>query len=155
MDALAWSVLLLALVCFGVFVGWFARGWLKWRGRRLVVCPESGRGATLHVDALQAVGEVGERAGLHVKDCSRWPERSDCGQECLADVKAAPHECLVRTAVNEWCRDKHCAVCDEPVGSLRWWRREPALQDAAGHSRVHLSLPPIGNTPDTVILLTS
>jgi hypothetical protein len=55
------------------------------RGSHLVGCPETGELAEIELDATHAAltaafGEPRRR----VAACSRWPERRDCGQECLA-----------------------------------------------------------------------
>ena len=59
----------------------------KYMGTHLVQCPETGRVAALEVEAGRAalLAAVG-RKHLQVKDCSRWPERRDCPQECLRQV---------------------------------------------------------------------
>ena len=67
---------------------------------------------------------------LNLKDCSRWPEREGCGQECLAQIEKAPHECLVRTIVGDWYRDHACAVCGKSFGEISWSDHKPALMDS-------------------------
>ena len=54
------------------------------RGGREVLCPEIGNVAVIRIDALHAAisSAIGDPE-LQVSDCSRWPERRDCGQGCL------------------------------------------------------------------------
>jgi hypothetical protein len=86
-------VLLVLLVMFGLV---FGRAYLKWRGERIITCPENQRPAgvlvnTRHVLLMTLEG----KSDLRLKSCSRWPERKDCGQECLRQIEAAPEDCLV------------------------------------------------------------
>lgn len=95
--------------------------WWKFRGDRAVRCPENHRPAGVRVDAWHAAG------GLRLSDCSRWPEKAGCGQECLAEVAASPEDCLVRTIAARWYHGKHCAVCGIEIGAVEWGPSEPAL----------------------------
>jgi hypothetical protein len=86
-------VLLVLLVMFGLV---FGRAYLKWRGERIITCPENQRPAgvlvnTRHVLLMTLEG----KSDLRLKSCSRWPERKDCGQECLRQIEAAPEDCLI------------------------------------------------------------
>jgi Protein of unknown function (DUF1761) len=56
----------------------------RYRGSRAVVCPETREQVAVSLDALHAaVTGLSEKTDLHVADCTRWPTRSNCGQECL------------------------------------------------------------------------
>jgi hypothetical protein len=65
------------------------RVYLKFRGTRLVTCPETHRPAVVAVAArsmgLQAI--LNDPC-LHLSECSRWPMRQDCGQNCLRQIEA-------------------------------------------------------------------
>ncbi|HEY3204662.1 MAG TPA: hypothetical protein VGL03_13510 [Thermoanaerobaculia bacterium] len=67
-----------------------ARAYLKFRGTRVITCPETGCPAAVKVDMGHAArtSVVGETE-LRLESCSRWPERAGCGQECLAQIEAA------------------------------------------------------------------
>jgi hypothetical protein len=72
------------------------RTYLKFRGKRLVSCPETHQAATVRVAAGKAALEA--TAGnqeLRLSECSRWPERGNCPQGCLAQIEEAPKACLV------------------------------------------------------------
>jgi hypothetical protein len=121
--ALAIAVVTYALIFFG------AR-YRRYRGTRLVECPETGRAAAVHVNARRAAATPpGRPPELRLKDCSRWPEREDCGQECLSQIENAPHDCLVRTIVESWYREHPCAVCGKSFGEISWLEHKPALMD--------------------------
>ncbi len=110
-------------------VAWSAvREYFKFRGKRLVTCPETSEPAAVDVDAMHAgfsapTGEL----GLRLKDCNRWPERKDCGQQCLAQIEAAPEDCLVRTILTKGYAGKKCVICGSAFGAINWLDHKPAL----------------------------
>lgn len=123
-----WFLLVLAVVALGILGGRLARAWLRYRGERLITCPENLRPAGVHVDERQAaVGALKGAPLLRISACSRWPERQGCGQPCLAQIEAAPEACLVRNILAEWYRGKVCASCGQPFGEIRWDVQKPAL----------------------------
>jgi hypothetical protein len=79
---------------------------------------------------------------IRLKDCSRWPERKDCGQECLDDIEASPEDCLVRTILTQWYDGKKCALCDKTFGEINWLDRKPALMSLGNPSREWSEIPP-------------
>lgn len=56
----------------------------QFRSRRAVACPRDEQPAEIELDATRAAASaaVGNPV-LQVTDCTRWPERAGCGQECL------------------------------------------------------------------------
>jgi hypothetical protein len=69
------------------------RVYFSFRGSRLVTCPETHQAAMVEVDAesmgMQAI--LGKPC-LRLSECSRWPMREDCGQDCLRQIEARPAE---------------------------------------------------------------
>lgn len=60
------------------------------REPKSLVCPETGLATTVQVDAGRAArGAVFGRMRMAVQNCSRWPERADCGQGCVAPLVEA------------------------------------------------------------------
>jgi len=107
------------------------RSYLKFRGQRLVSCPETHHAAAVSVDAGKAAREaILGKEHLGLSACSRWPEREICGQECLAQIQEAPHACLVWTIVNQWYQGQKCAYCQKPFSEIHWHDHPPALVDA-------------------------
>lgn len=110
-------------------LAWVAlRTYRKFRGTRVITCPETGCPAAVEVDkkhaaATSAAGET----ELRLTSCSRWPEREGCGQECLAQIEAAPEECLVRNMLVEWYRGSLCAFCQKEMPEIHWSDNKPAL----------------------------
>ncbi len=105
------------------------RAYVQARGKRLVTCPENHCAAAVELDAKGA-GLKAFRGGIYhcLKDCSRWPEKQDCTQDCLAEVEALGQGCLVRNIVAAWYQGKSCVYCHKPVDSVaEWTGHMPAL----------------------------
>jgi len=118
-------VLSAALLIGGVIA---VRAYLRYRGRMLFTCPETGKPAAVKVAAGDAaLSSLTGHRNIHLKECSRWPERQDCGQECLGQLGADPENCLVWTKVADWYRDRSCAYCQKPFHELHWHDHRPAL----------------------------
>jgi hypothetical protein len=127
---LEWALATVALLTgFGAFR--LMRLWMRYHGAMLVRCPETKRAAGVVVDARRvALTPPGKSADLHLKACSRWPERADCGQECLHQIAGSPENCLVRTILTRWYAGKVCASCGRPFEEIQWSTRKPALISA-------------------------
>lgn len=138
------AVLATAFVWIAVFLAvpvWEA--WRRWRGTRLVTCPETRRPAAVHMDLRYAmVGAIVGRPELRLRDCSRWPERSGCGQTCLAEVEESPMGCLVRTMLQRWYDDRTCAYCRKAFGPIHWHHHKPALRAPDGRLVEWSDVPP-------------
>lgn len=142
-EILLWSLLGVAVV----FAAWrlaVAGGfYFKYRGKRLITCPETREPAAVAVAAgrlsAKALGHIPE---LRLKECSRWPERENCGQDCLSEVEADPESCLVWNIVNTWYAGKECAFCHKPFGRINWHDHRPAVIDTAGKTVQWTDVPP-------------
>ncbi|HXG91047.1 MAG TPA: hypothetical protein VNN73_01600 [Blastocatellia bacterium] len=124
-------ILVIVIVSFAAlyFVVPFAVGaYMKYRGKMVVTCPETQKPAGVEVDVKHAAltAAVGQPE-LRLKDCTRWPERKDCGQECLMQIELAPEDCLVRNILAEWYRDESCAICRKPFGEIHVLDHKPGL----------------------------
>ncbi len=111
-----------------LILSWFGRLWLKYRGKRVIQCPENLRPAGVVLDAAHAAATgFGKAPELRLSQCSRWPERAGCGQECLSQIQAAPEDCLVRNIIAKWYRGKPCGACGQPIGDIDWGGSQPCL----------------------------
>jgi len=130
-------IALLALIAAGAAHMLFraSRTYLKLRGKRIVSCPENHLAAAVDVSAAKAAMQsaVGS-PHLALSQCSRWPEREDCGQECLAQIEEAPKACLVRTVVNQWYTGKECVFCHNTFHEIHWHDHPSALLDPENHT---------------------
>jgi hypothetical protein len=102
--------------------------YFTYRGKRLITCPE-----TLTIEAVDvaarkaAVGVFVGKLTLRLDRCSRWPERRDCGQECLRQIEADPGNCLVWKIVSNWYEGQRCVYCHKRFGPLHHLDHVPAL----------------------------
>lgn len=130
-------VILVVSVLFAcyVLVPPIAGAFVKYRGKRLITCPETRRPAAVDVDATHAaLTALGGHPDLRLKTCTRWPERQDCGQECLMQIEISPEECLVRNVLTNWYSGKHCVWCGRQFGEIQWMDHKPALLSADGRT---------------------
>jgi hypothetical protein len=83
------SYFLLALlipVCWSL-----AKTWRFARGARVLTCPPLGNTAQVALDPWFAMRRHALGADdFRVLECSHWPERRDCTQECLAQIAPRP-----------------------------------------------------------------
>jgi len=127
--------LLVTLVVVVLAVGLFLfraipgiRAYFQFRGKRLVTCPETQKLEAVEVAAGEAaVGAFLTEPTLRLHECSRWPERQDCGQECLQQIEIDPQNCLVWSVVSKWYEGKSCVFCHKQIGPLHHLDHAPAL----------------------------
>jgi len=81
-----WTVIIAVLVVAALYVliPWMAYVFARYRGTRLVRCPETGIRTAVDIDAAHAAwtAALGEPR-LRVRWCRRWPEREGCARGCL------------------------------------------------------------------------
>jgi hypothetical protein len=128
-------LIVIALIASASYVGfmWLVRAYSRYRGIKIVTCPETGRPAVVEIDALHAsmTSTVGS-PDIRLENCWRWPLKEQCGQECLTDLDVAPGQCLVSGVLMRWYRGKHCVYCGKPFEELHWADHKPALQSPEG-----------------------
>jgi hypothetical protein len=125
------AYLVIAIVAFTIIyfvvplvVGTIAR----YRGKHLVTCPETRQPAAVDIDVKHAaLSAVAGPPDLRLKDCSRWPERHDCGQECLLQIELSPEDCKVRNILANWYTEKVCVFCGKSFGEIHLYDHKPAL----------------------------
>jgi hypothetical protein len=114
------------------FVGWgfwrAARAYLKFRGKRIVACPETEQPAAVELATWHiAITSTFREPNLRLRDCSRWREVAPCDGACLTRIEEAPEECLVLTILSKWYEGKTCTCCGRPVGQISRWQHKPCL----------------------------
>ena len=105
----------------------------KYRGPRIVTCPETKKSAIVEVDSVHAL--LTSTVGLpdvRLQDCSRWPIMEQCGQECLMDLDVAPEQCLISGVLMRWYRNRKCVFCQKTFPELQWMDHRPALLSPEG-----------------------
>jgi hypothetical protein len=105
------------------------RTYWKYRGKRLVTCPKTRNPAAVHVNAGKAVVDVleGKHPRIRLDQCSDWPERERCGQECRSQIENDPEGCSVWSIAQQWYRGRACAYCRQPIEKIHWHDHRPAL----------------------------
>ena len=124
-------VVVAAALWFGIRQ--LVRSFSKYRGPRIVTCPETKRSAIVEVDSVHALwtSTVG-LPDIRLQDCSRWPIKEQCGQECLMELDVAPEQCLISGVLMRWYRDKKCVFCQKTFPELQWMDHRPALLSPEG-----------------------
>ena len=94
MITLAFEVLALILAVYFVYrVIGALQAYREFRGRRMLTCPETGEVVLVELAARAAAFEtVVDEPELRVRNCSRWPIRCNCGQDCLRQVEKPSSE---------------------------------------------------------------
>ena len=104
------------------------RAYFMFRGKRLVTCPETKAPEAVNVAAGEAaLGAFFREPTLRLHQCSRWPERQDCGQDCLQQIDIDPKSCLVWNIAAKWFEGKNCVFCRKSIGPLHHVDHAPAL----------------------------
>src|SRR5262245_37216121 len=103
---------------------------LLMRGRRVITWPETRTPEGDEVNAWRAALSAAGGSRLRLADCSRWPARAGCDQECLAQIEHSPEDCLVRTILSRWYEGKSCVLCGKRFGPIVWSEHKPALMTA-------------------------
>jgi len=124
------AIWILMAVAVALALARLAWVWHRYRGRMVVTCPESHKPAGVTVDGSHAVASgLAKAPDLRLSTCSRWPERRECGQQCLSQIQSSPEDCLVRNILVRWYRGKVCASCGQSFADIEW-SRKPALLTA-------------------------
>jgi hypothetical protein len=102
--------------------------YFTFRGKRLVTCPETHQIEAVDVAARKAaLTAFLKEPKLRLDRCSRWPERRDCGQDCLQQVESDPENCLVWNIVSNWYEGQECAFCHKCFGRIHHLDHPPAV----------------------------
>jgi hypothetical protein len=127
------AAVLLVLAAFLLLSDW-AQTWFRYRGVRVITCPENLEPAAVKVDAGRAarmIAIAGEK-DLHLKACSRWPEMAGCAEDCLAQIEGSHDGCSLKALVTQWYEGKSCVICLHPMEKIVWHERPAALRTPRG-----------------------
>jgi len=91
-----WLVFCLVAACLILLplALWRREVYKRYSGSRLVACPEDQRPSVVGIDARHAAATgIDGCPTLRLSECTRWPERSNCGQGCMSQaVQAGPYK---------------------------------------------------------------
>jgi len=109
---------------------------LRYRGKRIVTCPETHAPVVAKIDATLAAGTwIATQPQFVITSCSRWPERAGCDQACVPQIEASPDETLVRSIVAKWYEARTCVYCAAPIREIGFAAVAPALLSPDGTLR--------------------
>ena len=128
----------------------FIKNYVKWRGEMLVTCPESEKptGVVLNAKHAAVTAALGGH-DLILANCTRWPERQNCGQECLSQIESSPEGCLIRNILKSWYLGRACVYCGRKFREIHWHDHKPALRSKQGDF-VEWSQIPAESLPDVL-----
>jgi len=123
-------VAVLAGFLLGLFLQRAACAFFRFRGMRVVRCPENRQLNAVELSAWHAVlTAFGGGTLPHVRNCSRWPARGACDQACVKEIRSAPAATRVETILANWCRYNACFYCGAPLAHLHIGPHQPHLVD--------------------------
>ena len=107
------AVLLVALTAVFIVL------YVKFRGKRIVTCPETHEPVSTEVNAALAAGTwLVTQPRFVVTACSRWPERAGCDQACAPQIEADAEGTRVRDIVTHWYTERTCVYCAKPIDDI-------------------------------------
>jgi hypothetical protein len=131
--------LIVALLAAAGFVAFRMRTGIRqlrrYWGEMLVACPETGRTVAIRPAAANAaMSAMIGRQHVELKQCSRWPERSGCAQECVGQIQEDPESHTVWTIASKWFEGKTCHYCQRPIAKFNHFNHAPGLLDHRGQT---------------------
>ena len=139
MNNQAFIVLLLALV-LAIYVVMATVAYIRMRGTRVIVCPETKEAAAVKVDGGHAaMTAVWDSEDIRLRSCSRWPEREGCDQSCTGQIAVAPQETRAFEMLRHWYADKKCAICRRTIPPLHAVGPKPGMLNLASPSHETIS----------------
>jgi len=124
---------IVAAVVLVAMIAVFIALYVKYRGKRIVTCPETHQPVGAEINAgLAARTWLVNDPRFVITSCSRWPERAGCDQACVPQIEASPEETLVRNIVTRWYHDKTCVYCGKSIRDVSGTAIAPALRGVDG-----------------------
>ena len=130
---MATVLILLIAACVVVYAREPILAWRRYRGVRLVTCPESRKPAAVAVDVGHAAvtALVGDHAEVRLEDCSRWAERGPCREPCVTQIHEGPQG-TVHELVEHWYHGRACAYCGKQIPAVTSAHHPAALRGPDG-----------------------
>jgi len=123
---IAFLVITIAYIIHRVLVG--GRDYRKFFGKMVVKCPETHETVAVKVaSGRAALASIVGREHVQLSNCTRWPEKADCDQACLNELKADPASHKTWTIASKWYVGKNCFYCGRPISELSHLDHSPAV----------------------------
>ena len=115
-----------ACLVTGLPVALSLQNYFRSRDRASVSCPDNGQPADVEEDAKFAFwSALRGQEHSRLQSCSRWPEKGECRQECLAQLEPSPEN--VERLLTRWYEGKSCAICARALTPSDWRRSRLAV----------------------------
>lgn len=136
MSIAAYLVIAIVVLTILYFAGPpVVRTFARYRGKRLVTCPETRQPAAVDINVRHAaLSAVNGPPELRLKRCSHWPEHQDCGQACVLQIQVLQDDCKVQNILTSWYENKVCVFCGKPFGEIHLYDHKPALLSPDGRT---------------------
>jgi hypothetical protein len=120
-----------------VYVGIAVIAWIRLRGTRVVVCPETHEPVAVTLDrGHAAVTAVWEAADLKLATCTRWPLPVDCDQACVSQIVQPGNETQPATIAAHLFKGQRCGICGLAIDPVDTGALPPGLLDPVTHDVV-------------------
>ena len=130
-------VVLLIGTVLAVYLGIAFATWIRLRGARVVVCPETHEPVTVTVDqGHAATTAVWEKADLRLATCTRWPLPTECDQACVLQIVEQGHETQPSTIAAYLFEGQRCAICGLAIDPVDTAALPPGLFNPVTHDVV-------------------
>lgn len=97
----------------------------------VIICPETLNSAEIQVDRMHQLYTLWrDQKETRLKSCTRWPERAECDQDCIAQVEPGP--AVIDRILGRWYDSKNCAICAMPLVRTDFQRGKAAALDRDG-----------------------
>ena len=144
-------VMLLLAIVLATYVGIAVRTWIRFRGMRVVTCPETRRSAGVAVDIGHAMfSKVWEGADVRIATCSRWPDRRGCEETCVRQIQASVDGTRARTIAARFFQGRRCAICQRRIEPLGRSTSQPGFMNPVTREVVAWIHVPPQNLPDAI-----
>jgi hypothetical protein len=139
------AIVIVAGVAVGALTLWYVvrivRVWWRYRGDRVVTCPETGRPAAVRIDTVHAAMRTATgRRHVRLAACSRWAARGRCDESCLFEASDAGS--TVAAIASTWYAGTRCVYCRKPIVDEPFVAHHPALLGPDGTTREWVDVEP-------------
>jgi len=130
-------VMLLIGTVLVVYVGIALTAWIRLRGTRVVICPQTLEPVSVTLDrGHAAVTAVWDAADLKLATCTRWPLPVDCDQACVSQIVQPGYETRPAAIAAHLFEGQRCAICRLAIDPVDTASLPPGLLDPVTHDVV-------------------
>ena len=115
-----------AILVTGLPVALSIQNYYRNRGRKAAICPDNSEAVAVEFDNKFAFwSALRGKEHTRLASCTRWPEKGDCGQECLSQIDPTPEN--IERLMLGWYKGRLCAICARNITPSDWRRNRLAL----------------------------